>query len=380
MKSHPGPEVVIVQRRLPHYRLPVFEQLRERLGREGVRLRLLHGDPTPMEARKRDSGQLAWAERCETRYLARDRVCWQNFGPMTKNADLVVITQENKLVYNLLAMTVARPRRIAFWGHGRNMQAGNPQALRERFKRWSTRRVDWWFAYTELSRDFVVGDGFPEDRVTVLDNAVDTAGLRALQAGITDDDRARVRRELGLAGGPTGIFIGSLYPDKRLDFLVDAGRRLHERLPGFTLLVVGDGPDRALVEQAAAGAPWLRVLGPKHAREKMELLAVSDVVLNPGLVGLGILDAFIAGLPIVTTDCGLHSPEIAYLKSGENGLMTANDLGAYVDAVAGLLTRPEQAMQLGAGARRSAERYTVENMTQRFGDGIARCLDVVRPR
>ena len=109
MKSHPGPEVVIVQRRLPHYRLPVFEQLRERLGREGVHLRLLHGDPTPMEARKRDSGQLAWAERCETRYLARDRVCWQNFGPMTKNADLVVITQENKLVYNLLAMTVARP-------------------------------------------------------------------------------------------------------------------------------------------------------------------------------------------------------------------------------------------------------------------------------
>ena len=37
-------------------------------------------------------------------------------------------------------------------------------------------------------------------------------------------------------------------------------------------------------------------------------------------------------------------------------------------------------MQLGAGARRSAERYTVENMTQRFGDGIARCLDMVRPR
>ena len=44
-------EVAIVQRRLPHYRVPLFEQLRERLQADGIRLRLLHGEPTEAEQR-----------------------------------------------------------------------------------------------------------------------------------------------------------------------------------------------------------------------------------------------------------------------------------------------------------------------------------------
>lgn len=370
-------EVAIVQRRMTGYRLPLFEQMRRRLEGLGVRLRVLHGDPTPAELRKRDGGELPWAERCETRYLAGGRLCWQNFGALTRASDLVIVTQENKLAYNLVSMTLRRPRRLAFWGHGRNLQAPSPASPQERFKRWTTRRVDWWFAYTGLSRDFVRAEGFPQERITVLDNAVDTSALRALHAALTEADRARVRRELGLQGGPVGAFVGSLYPDKRLDFLVDAACRLRAQFPGFTLLVVGDGPDRAVVEAAARAHPWIHVLGARHAREKVELLAVSDVLLNPGLVGLGLLDAFVAGLPLVTTDCRLHSPEIAYLEPGRNGLMTPNDLGSYVQAVGTLLEQPQQAARLRAGARAAGERYTIENMSERFCEGIGRCLQEV---
>ncbi|WP_119155419.1 glycosyltransferase family 4 protein [Caldimonas tepidiphila] len=371
-------EVAIVQRRMTGYRLPLFEQMRERLARRGIRLRVLHGDPTPEEARKRDGGELPWAERCATRYLAGGRLCWQDFGALTRACELVIVTQENKLAYNLVSMTLERPRRLAFWGHGRNLQSDSPEGLRERFKRWTTTRVDWWFAYTGLSRELVRAEGFPEERITVLDNAVDTAELRRLHAAITAADRERVRRELAPGAGPVGVFVGSLYADKRLGFLVEAALRLRARFPGFTLLVAGDGPDRGLVEAAARAHPWIRVLGPRHARDKMELLAVSDVMLNPGLVGLGLLDAFVAGLPLVTTDCRLHSPEIAYLESGRNGLMTPDRLDAYVDGVAALLAQPQRAEALRAGARASAARYTIENMSQRFCEGIERCLKELR--
>ncbi|MFY9509562.1 MAG: hypothetical protein WAQ05_01135, partial [Rubrivivax sp.] len=175
--------VTVVQRRLTHYRVPLFEQMRQRLDADGIDFRLLHGEATAPEAAKHDAGHIAWAETLPTRYLLDGRLCWQPFMHRAAASDLVVVTQENKLLNNLLA--IASPWRrpaLAFWGHGRNMQAPQPDGARERFKRWTTNRVDWWFAYTALSADFVRNDGFPAARITVLDNSIDTGELRAAVA------------------------------------------------------------------------------------------------------------------------------------------------------------------------------------------------------
>ena len=58
-------------------------------------------------------------------------------------------------------------------------------------------------------------------------------------------------------------------------------------------------------------------------------------------VGLGILDSFALGIPMVTTDCKIHSPEIAYLKSGRNGLMIADSEEAFIEGVERLLKNDE---------------------------------------
>jgi hypothetical protein len=88
--------------------------------------------------------------------------------------------------------------------------------LRERFKVWLSRRADWWFAYTELSTRSVRGFGYPAQRITTLNNAVDTAALQREVAHCRVGDREALRRRLGLGGGPVGLFLGSLYRDKRL--------------------------------------------------------------------------------------------------------------------------------------------------------------------
>jgi glycosyltransferase involved in cell wall biosynthesis len=81
---------------------------------------------------------------------------------------------------------------------------------------------------------------------------------------------------------------------------------------------------------------------------------------------------------MLTTDCGIHSPEISYLEDGVNGLMTANDLQIYVDACVRLLQDPVELDRLRAGCAASAREYTVENMAQRFADGIVRSLEAPR--
>lgn len=98
-------------------------------------------------------------------------------------------------------------------------------------------------------------------------------------------------------------------------------------------------------------------------------------MLNPGLVGLGILDAFVCGVPMVTTDCGLHSPEVAYLDSGVNGWMTPDTLGDFIDAAAAVLTDDALYARLRRGCAVSAKAYTVEGMAKNFARGVRQCLD-----
>ena len=371
-------KVCIVQRRLTHYREPLFSVLHDKLAAQGIELELLVGHGTRAEEIKHDAGHLAWARSIPTHYWLGGRLCWQPMGTHLDGVDLLIVTQENKLLQNHLLMLKPRRFKLSFWGHGANLQSNNPNGLKERFKRWTTNRVDWWFAYTQMSADLVAAAGFPDARITVLNNAVDTAELLSQRQTVTPGETQALRESLGFGVGPVGIYVGSLYADKRLDFLFDAAEAIRIRVPDFHLLIVGDGPERDKVQAWCAKHPWARWAGVQYGRDKAAHMAVAQILLNPGLVGLGILDSFVCGVPMLTTDCGLHSPEIAYLENGVNDLMTTNDLQDYADACVRLLQDPVELDRLCAGCAASAREYTVENMAQRFADGIERCLNAPR--
>jgi glycosyltransferase involved in cell wall biosynthesis len=283
------------------------------------------------------------------------------------------MTPENRLLYNLWVQWVRRGFRVALWGHGANFQ-GTHDSVRERFKRVAARHADWWFAYTDASLPHLARSRFPRDRVTVLNNAIDTSALQRQRLAVHPARLQGLAAEFGLGGGPVGIYVGSLYADKRIGFLLDAARRVRELTTGFELIVVGDGPDRGRVEQFCAEHPWAHYAGLRFGQDKVDLMSLARVVMNPGMVGLGILDALILQTPLVTTDCGTHSPEIAYLRHGHNGLMTANALEPYAQAVAGLLRDDAQLALLRQGCAESAPIYTLERMADNYANGIVECL------
>jgi glycosyltransferase involved in cell wall biosynthesis len=358
---------------MTHYRVPFFEALSDVLGSRSIELVLAYGEGTSEERKKDDEGFFSNAVRLRTRYFFSDRICIQPFGRLARVCDMSVIALENKLLCNLREQLFARDRKVALWGHGANLQ-GDPSSLGERFKRVMARRADWWFGYTRHSVPLILQSGFPEDRITVLDNAVDTQEMARLFADVSAEDRKLFLEQIGFSGGCVGIFLGSLYSEKRIPFLLAAADRIRQHLPGFELLVVGGGVDRSLVESFAASRSWVRYLGVLKGRQKVLSLCASDVILNPGLVGLGILDSFVCEIPMVTTDCGLHSPEIAYLESGINGLMTPDELESFVEASVRILSDRAERDRLVRGCRSSAARYTVENMASNFADGVERCL------
>lgn len=367
-------QVCIVQRRLTHYRVPLFVAMREKLAERGIQLELLVGRGTPAEEKKHDAAELPWATSIPTHYLAGGRLCWQPVRFHLAGADLVIVTQENKLLQNHLLLLMPRHFKLAFWGHGANLQSGNPHGFKEQYKRWTTNRVDWWFAYTQMSADLVMAAGFPGNRITVLNNAVDTSDMQRHRQSVTPEETHALRASLGFGAGPVGVFVGSLYADKRLDFLFAAAAAIRREVPDFHLLIVGEGQERDRVQAWCAAHPWARWVAARFGREKVAYLSVAQVMLNPGALGLGVMDAFVCQAPMITTDCGNHGPEIAYLENNVNGVMTKNDLNAFVEASVRLLRDAQALGSLRSGCTLSARRYTVENMAHRFVDGICRAI------
>lgn len=367
-------KICIIQRRLTHYRVPLFAELQKLLAERDIQLDLLVGHGSPDELKKQDAGTLPWAKTIPTHYLARGRLCWQPMGRHLKGADMVIVTQENKLLQNHLLMVGPRNYKLAFWGHGANLQSDNPNGIKERFKRWTTNQVDWWFAYTEKSADLVDAAGFPRKRITILNNAVDTSEMRLQMQSIKPDETFAVRESLGFGSGPVGIFVGSFYADKRLDFLFAAAEAIRHEIADFQLLIVGEGAERDKVQAWCEKNNWAKWVGSRFGREKIVYLSLAHIMLNPGALGLGIMDAFIGNAPMITVDSPNHGPEISYLINDVNAVITKDDLKSYIDACVELLRNPETVGNLRAGCSASALEYTVENMAHRFAEGIQMAL------
>jgi glycosyltransferase involved in cell wall biosynthesis len=158
--------------------------------------------------------------------------------------------------------------------------------------------------------------------------------------------------------------------------LLEACELIRQRVPDFEIIFVGAGTEAALVKQAAERHSWIRYVGPKFDYDKVPYFLLSKLSLMPGLVGLGILDAFALGVPLVTTALPYHSPEIEYLQDGVNGVVVpqAESATAYGETVTELLRDEGRRQLLVAGGRASAEVYTIENMVERFATGVGQAL------
>ncbi len=372
-------KIVIFQYRLLHYRTALFDRLREVCASRGIDLHLVHGQASRRESAKKDEGSLPWAHKVQNRFWelgARDLV-WQPFPAALRDADLVVVMQENRILsnYPLLLGRLWSPRRVAYWGHGVNFQSDAPTGLREKWKQMMLTRVDWWFAYTDMTVEILRRAGYPRERITCLDNAIDNEAFEHDLASVTDAQLQAMRTQIDAPeGAPVGLFCGSLYPDKRLDYMVAAADGIHAALPAFRLVVIGDGPSASEIRAAAETRPWLKWVGVRKGQEKAAWFKLADVVINPGLVGLHILDSFCSGTPMITTAESRHSPEIAYLRDGENGLVVHGGAGRYAGAVVALFTDRARLDAIKQAALRDARHYTLDNMVERFADGIERCL------
>lgn len=371
-------KVTIIQRIVPHYRVPFFEALHHELAHAGIELQLIYGQEYPGTVPRSVMMGHPWAIRIDNRYFSTPvgQLVWQPCLKELQDSDLIVFEQANSFLLNywLMVSSGLRKHQLAFWGHGQNFQARSGHFLKEGLKKWFITRVDWWFAYTEISAEIVRELGFSSDRITVVQNTIDTKELGTDENEVTEANVTSLRARLGLPRDHVALYCGGMYADKQLDFLLVASQAIRQMISDFHLIFIGNGPEQGRIERATQEHDWIHYVGPKFGLEKAVYFKVSQALLIPSAVGLAIVDSFVTETPLFTTNLPSHGPEIAYLRNGENGVMTAPSVNEYADAVANFFQSEDLQNLLRGGCQHSAGIYTLENFVERFASGIVCCL------
>lgn len=378
VSARPSLRVCIIQPVLKKYRVAFFLALQGELARRGIDLVVAYGKPWPDELARGDNAELAapLGARVANWRLFDALLIQPTIRPWLR-ADLIIVEHANKNALNYLfnILRSLRIKRLAYWGHGRDYQATDV-GLRQRIKAWTLKHADWWFAYNQEAAAYVSARGFPRERITAVGNSVNTTELIAQLASVTPEERRAAIEAMGwLESDRILVACGSLYPGKRIEALIESSDLMHALQADIRLLVIGGGPGLERVRELASSRPWVRCVGPRFGRDKAVLLSVAELWLNPGLIGLGVLDAFCAALPVITRAEGMRSPEAAYVEDDINGSIVAGDMSRYVAEVVDILRDRPRLLRLQDGARESAKAYSVESMAASFAEGIAAALD-----
>jgi glycosyltransferase involved in cell wall biosynthesis len=370
--------VILMQAVAKQYRRRFLANVHDFLREEGIAFHCLYSAPPPREAAKGDNIDLDWplGKRIPGQWLLSDRILVQPLSGLSRPPDLLVAELALKHALQPLQRWRQRMagRRFAFMGPARPTQ-GDTGSIAERLKVRITQDADWWFPYTEGGRRHLERSGFPADRISTLWNSIDTADFRAAIPDEPSEARKTARLRLGLPpDAPVLLFCGSLYRGKRLDLVLDAYSLAKRSQPDLHLIVVGKGPDAALVEALAAIDPHCHALGPRFGTDKAEAFLVADALLLPAYGGLAVVDALVAGLPILTTDCPGHGAEFDYVEPGVNAVLTQADAEALALTSLAVMSDSAWRGKLAQGARASGTRFSAEAMAERFVHGTLACL------
>jgi glycosyltransferase involved in cell wall biosynthesis len=175
---------------------------------------------------------------------------------------------------------------------------------------------------------------------------------------VVDLSRFRYRERLPLR--PRLLSTRNLEPYYRVDVILEGFALVKQQRPDATLTVAGYGSEEQRLRRLAAelGLEGVRFVGRVAPPSMPGLCDDADIFLNASVVDnqpVSILEAFAAGLPVVSTPTGDIAAMVRHHETGL--LIPPEDPAALAAAVLQLLEHPREAAGMAAHARRDVTGY-----------------------
>jgi glycosyltransferase involved in cell wall biosynthesis len=268
-------------------------------------------------------------ENLKYEVMYRDRIGYLEKNALSEDVDLVHAHDAPAL---LATRSMPQKKILTVHGYFARENIGHPQQIKNRakvkayytlleFERESLNYADYIITVDTRLKEYLVSElGYPEDRITVIYNAIDTDKFQPVSL----EEQKKLKKDLG-------------YPEN--DFVILAPRRLVQKngviyavkamkylKENFTLIIAGDGPERENIVSEAKKDKRIHLVGSIPHRDIDVYYKGADAVLVPSITSneiqeassLAMLEGMACGKIVVCSDIG-GMREI--VKNMENGIL-----------------------------------------------------------
>lgn len=268
-----------------------------------------------------------------------------------------------------------------FWGTCAAWTAGVPVTITtrhgQRFGQSLSGRFKFWLAGQFVDRVVTVSEDAA--RLCLAEDRLSNNKVKTIWNGI-DPQKFQYR---GPGSEPRCISVARLSAEKDFPTLLRAVAIASQKIPGFRLSLVGDGAERAKLEQLAQElnlGSSVEFLGERN--DIPDLLAQSGFFVSSSLtegISLTLLEAMAVGLPVLATSVG-GNPEV--IADGNTGMLVPpRNPEQLAEGIIRMWEHRDEWRSIGErGRERVEEHFDVRRMVANYEEEYLKDLQVAYGR
>ncbi|MEQ9441136.1 MAG: glycosyltransferase family 4 protein [Cyclobacteriaceae bacterium] len=316
--------ILLLSNRVFHYRVPIYNYFRQEFLKEGYDFKVLTN-----ELQENFDHQFEFECIVEPPNFSRYKAVIREKKP---SAVIVFMHLKDWISWPMVHWLKSEGIPIIYWNHGVNLQDPD-NWYKNILYRHLHNIADAIVLYSPAEKKYIKPKN--QDKVFIGYNTLNLHDFPEI-----NQSKEELKKELGIDYEKVALFAASTTLRRRIDLLLDVFKDRKDNKIGLILTGLKKlSPEyREIIENS----PAITYLGEIPDQVQFnKIVKLSDVFTIPGRSGLAINQAFYWGVPYVTTNVR-QSPEVWYLKDGENGFIADIDKpGDYRDKLLKVLEDDE---------------------------------------
>lgn len=324
LSNNNKPTVALLQRSIPHYRLPLFKKLNKYSIFDWIFFCDRHSSASASGLECLTYGDLV-VKNVKNIHLIKSLIFQAGLEVNPHNYQVLMMDLGWTLISNLFYIYMAHKRGIKCigWSKGISQVETKKSELRLYYERILAHQCDAIVVYGKISQKYFSETlGYPEDKLFIAQNSVDTEEI-IRKRDEAKDISMRLRKELKLDSKPVVGYLGKIAPFKKVDKIVIAYEQA--RLMGMDayLVIAGDGSDRQLISEQIERSNFkndIRFVHDVPIGSELGYFQLFDLYLSFSQGGLGIIEAMAHARAILSTPESF--PETEFLFDNDTAFLS----------------------------------------------------------